>query len=95
MTDTSQLLDLESVQRVAATLSARDTWSRAALLDIQQQRLNSLLQHAVADSPYYRDAIGSAVAAGTRKGEAGLFRLTLTLSARRITKDITSESKRP
>src|SRR5262245_57642972 len=64
MMNTSQLLDPGVVQRLAAELSARDTWSRAALLDLQQQRLESILTHAVSASPYYRDTMGAAVAAG-------------------------------
>jgi len=62
--NTSQLLDPEVVHRLAAELSARDTWSRAALLNLQHQRLEGLLAHAVSASPYYRDTIGEAVAAG-------------------------------
>jgi len=63
MTNASQLLDPESVQRLAADLSARDTWPRTSLLQLQQQRLDGLLEHAVAASPYYRDTIGRDVAA--------------------------------
>src|SRR5262245_24010486 len=63
MTNTSQLLDPGSIQRLGAELSARDTWSRAALMDVQRQRLRGLLEHATAASQYYRDTIGRAVAA--------------------------------
>jgi phenylacetate-CoA ligase len=80
MTDTSQLLDLDSVRQVAATLSARDTWSRAALLDVQRQRLKSLLEHAVAASPYYRDTIGSAVSAGTPLDDLPILTKTMLMN---------------
>ncbi|HEY7187723.1 MAG TPA: AMP-binding protein [Vicinamibacterales bacterium] len=61
---TSQLLDPGDVHRRVAELSARDAWSRAALVDVQQQRLAGLLAHAVSASPYYHDAMGDAVRAG-------------------------------
>ena len=55
---TSALLDPDAVRRLAAELSARDGWSRAALLELQRQRLHDLFEHAISASPYYRDAVG-------------------------------------
>ena len=49
MSNTSRLLDPAVVQRLAGELSARDTWSRRALLDIQRERLSRLLAYAVAE----------------------------------------------
>src|SRR5215510_8703750 len=62
MANTS-LIDRAAVQRCAADLIARDTWSRRELLDVRQRRLHTLLHHAVTASPFYRETIGPAVAA--------------------------------
>lgn len=35
-----------------------DSWPRERLLELQRARLRRLLEHAVAHSPYYRDALG-------------------------------------
>ena len=43
--------------------SARLNWSREQLQAYQQERLKAILQHAAAASPYYREKIGSLVAA--------------------------------
>jgi phenylacetate-coenzyme A ligase PaaK-like adenylate-forming protein len=59
MSNTSPLLDPAVVQRRAGELSARDTWSRSALLDLQRERLSGLLAYAVAGSRYYRDTLGT------------------------------------
>ena len=64
MMNRSQLLDPGVVHQLAEELNARDTWSRAALLDLQHQRLEATLAHAVSASRYYRDTLGEAVAAG-------------------------------
>ncbi len=40
-------------------LGARDRWAREELLAYQRGRLRALLAHAVARSPYYRDALGA------------------------------------
>src|SRR5262249_13451739 len=42
----------------ARDLLERDRWSRDRLHEHQQERLRSLLAHAVAHSPYYRDTLG-------------------------------------
>jgi phenylacetate-coenzyme A ligase PaaK-like adenylate-forming protein len=39
-------------------LLARDAWSRERLVACQEERLRSLVEFAVARSPYYRDALG-------------------------------------
>jgi phenylacetate-coenzyme A ligase PaaK-like adenylate-forming protein len=39
-------------------LLARDAWPRERLLAYQQEQLRALLAHAVARSPYYREALG-------------------------------------
>lgn len=57
-------LDPAQVQPVLAELIERDGWSRAALLDFQRRRLAWALRHAAAASPYYRQAIGTAIADG-------------------------------
>ncbi len=57
-------LDPAQVQPVLAELIRRDAWSRAALLDFQRLRLARALRHAAAASPYYRQAIGTAIADG-------------------------------
>jgi len=54
-------LDPAQVQPVLAELIRRDAWSRAALLDFQRLRLARALRHATAASPYYRQAIGTAI----------------------------------
>jgi phenylacetate-CoA ligase len=59
-TAASPFLDQAAVRRLAGELSARDGWSRTALLELQRQRLHGLIEHAVSASPYYRDAIGAA-----------------------------------
>jgi phenylacetate-coenzyme A ligase PaaK-like adenylate-forming protein len=50
------------VQRLASVLIERDRWSRARLLAHQSQALARTLQHAAANSPYYRGTIGHLVA---------------------------------
>jgi phenylacetate-coenzyme A ligase PaaK-like adenylate-forming protein len=41
----------------AREILALDGWSRERLVELQQDRLRSLLEHAVANSPYYREAL--------------------------------------
>jgi len=55
-------LDPALVLRLASELKARDRWSRARLLAYQSQALNHTLRHAVANSTYYRETIGTLVA---------------------------------
>jgi phenylacetate-CoA ligase len=42
----------------ARELLALDCWSRERLVDLQRERLRALIAHAVASSPYYREALG-------------------------------------
>ncbi len=42
----------------AGALLQRDRWSREQLAGYQRERLRELIRHAVARSPYYRDALG-------------------------------------
>jgi phenylacetate-coenzyme A ligase PaaK-like adenylate-forming protein len=42
-----------------AELMARERWSREDLLAFQRERVRALVAHAVADSPYYREALGA------------------------------------
>jgi phenylacetate-CoA ligase len=46
------------VEVLAAAMADRERWPRARLLELQQSRLRETVQHAVANSPYYRDVIG-------------------------------------
>ncbi len=40
-------------------LLERDRWSRDDLLAYQRDRVRKLVAHAVAQSPYYREALGT------------------------------------
>jgi putative adenylate-forming enzyme len=48
----------ERVTALAHELEPRDRWSRDQLLAYQRDRLEALLRHAAAASPYYREALG-------------------------------------
>jgi putative adenylate-forming enzyme len=48
----------EALRARAGEIVARDRWSRERLLELQQARLRSLLEHAVERSPYYRETLG-------------------------------------
>jgi phenylacetate-CoA ligase len=48
----------QRVEAWAAAMGAREHWPRERLLELQQSRLRETVQHAVANSPYYRDVIG-------------------------------------
>ena len=50
---------LEQIRARAGQLLAHDRWSRAEVLAYQRERLQGLLRHAVAHSPYYREALGA------------------------------------
>jgi phenylacetate-coenzyme A ligase PaaK-like adenylate-forming protein len=52
------------VSRLAAELTARNSWSREQLLRHQQQRLQETLRRAAVGSPFYRETIGHLVARG-------------------------------
>jgi phenylacetate-coenzyme A ligase PaaK-like adenylate-forming protein len=49
---------IERIRALAGELLAHDTWSREELERHQRERLLATLRHAVAASPYYREAIG-------------------------------------
>jgi phenylacetate-CoA ligase len=42
-----------------AELMARDRWTREELLAFQRERVQALVEHAVTNSPYYRQALGT------------------------------------
>jgi phenylacetate-CoA ligase len=42
-----------------AELMARDRWTREELLAFQRERVQALVAHAVTNSPYYREALGT------------------------------------
>jgi phenylacetate-CoA ligase len=48
----------ERVEVLAAQMLERERWPREQLLEYQRERLCKIVQHAVANSPYYRQAIG-------------------------------------
>jgi phenylacetate-coenzyme A ligase PaaK-like adenylate-forming protein len=52
------LLAPQALGARALELLERDRWSREQLLAHQRERLRALIRHAVATSPYYRDALG-------------------------------------
>jgi phenylacetate-coenzyme A ligase PaaK-like adenylate-forming protein len=55
---------LQRLRQLALEMVARDAWSRAQLLAFQQEKLRALIQHAVASSPFYREAL-------TRRASSG------------------------
>jgi phenylacetate-coenzyme A ligase PaaK-like adenylate-forming protein len=48
----------DTLRERAAELLEVDRWPRERLLDLQRTRLREVLEHAVAHSPYYREALG-------------------------------------
>jgi phenylacetate-CoA ligase len=52
------MTQLDRIRRIGAVLMERDRWSRDELLGHQQVRLDDLVRHAVARSPYYRSTLG-------------------------------------
>jgi phenylacetate-CoA ligase len=57
---TDDRLDRSRLEALCARMIARDSWSRERLLAHQEERLRELVEHAVAQSPYYRQQIGCA-----------------------------------
>ncbi len=55
---TSDPLAPEALGARAFELLQRDAWSRERLVEHQREGLRSLIRHAVASSPYYREALG-------------------------------------
>ena len=66
----SSATDMATLMAQGAELIARDRWSRQQILTFQRQRLRELLEHAVARSPYYREAIGRRIGGGEIRLEA-------------------------
>jgi phenylacetate-CoA ligase len=61
MTTTMAPADATAIERLralAGELLARDAWPRERLVAHQRERLRATLTHAVAASPYYREALG-------------------------------------
>ncbi len=56
--------DLAELQAQGAELIARDGWSREQLLAFQRGRLQELIAHATAASPYYREVLGPEARSG-------------------------------
>ena len=56
--------DLAELQAQGAELIARDGWSREQLLAFQRGRLQELIAHATAASPYYREVLGPEAGSG-------------------------------
>ncbi|MBP1873981.1 putative adenylate-forming enzyme [Ensifer adhaerens] len=55
-------LDTRALRQHSEALFSRCQWSREQLLSFQATQLQSMLQHAIHSSPYYRDTIGALVA---------------------------------
>jgi phenylacetate-CoA ligase len=45
-------------EALATKMIARERWPRELMLEFQRHRLREMVQHAVANSPYYRDVVG-------------------------------------
>jgi phenylacetate-coenzyme A ligase PaaK-like adenylate-forming protein len=54
----------DQLRALAGEQFARDRWSRDQLLAFQRERLQALLRHATANSPYYREVLGRDAATG-------------------------------
>lgn len=48
----------ERVQVLVAQMIERERWPRERLLEYQGSRLREIVQHAIANSPYYHEAVG-------------------------------------
>ena len=53
-----RLADFAAGARLSRELAERERWPRERLARFQQQRLDELVRHAVAHSPFYRERIG-------------------------------------
>jgi phenylacetate-coenzyme A ligase PaaK-like adenylate-forming protein len=73
------LLDPVILQPLAAELIARDRWSRTELLALQRRRLDEILRTAVSTSPYYRERLGAAVAAGASLADLPVLTKTVLM----------------
>ena len=52
-----RLADFAAAARLSRELAERERWPRERLAHFQQQRLDELVRHAVAHSPFYRERI--------------------------------------
>ena len=53
-----RLADFAAGARLSRELAERERWPRERLARFQQQRLDELVRHAIAHSPFYRERIG-------------------------------------
>ena len=53
-----RLADFAAGARLSRELAERERWPHERLARFQQQRLDELVRHAVANSPFYRERIG-------------------------------------
>ncbi|HET8951568.1 MAG TPA: hypothetical protein VFN44_13705, partial [Solirubrobacteraceae bacterium] len=56
--EATRLIDVARMLKLAARAAERERWPREQLVRFQQERLNALVAHARARSPYYRERIG-------------------------------------
>jgi phenylacetate-coenzyme A ligase PaaK-like adenylate-forming protein len=56
--EATRLIDVARMLRLAARAEERERWPREQLLRFQRARLEALVAHARAHSPYYRERIG-------------------------------------
>jgi phenylacetate-CoA ligase len=56
--EATRLIDVLRSLKLAARSEERERWPREQLVRYQQERLEALVRHAVAHSPYYRERIG-------------------------------------
>jgi phenylacetate-CoA ligase len=59
MTHAADAMTFESLRARAGEILAVDRWPREQLVELQRERLRSLIEHAVERSPYYREALGA------------------------------------
>ena len=56
--EATRLIDITRSMQLAARSAERERWPREQLTRFQQERLQALVAHARAHSPYYRERIG-------------------------------------
>ena len=56
--EATRLIDVARMLKLAARSKERERWPREQLIRFQQERLEALVAHARAHSPYYRERIG-------------------------------------
>lgn len=70
-----------------AELMARDRWTREELLAFQRERVQALVAHAVTNSPYYREALGTDAAERPLSELATLPKATMMAEFDRVVAD--------